>query len=227
MPVPFRLPSMHSARQPTTSWIVLAGRTAIVLLALLTGSLPATSAAQPGVTEAAVAAAADAQAQAQADSRDYSHAFFLQVGGAEDTNMLVAGITWDWPWHRDNALGRLSGYWEMSFGRWDTDHPARDASAWVTQFGITPVLRLYPASWGGRWFVEGGIGVNLLLPVYRSRDKRFSTSFNFGDHLAVGRRFGKHAEHELSLRLQHFSNAGIKSPNPGEDFIQLRYSRRF
>jgi hypothetical protein len=26
------------------------------------------------------------------------------------------------------------------------------------------------------------------------------------------------------LRLQHFSNAGIKKPNPGEDFLQLRLS---
>jgi hypothetical protein len=223
MPVSSRLSSVHFARQPTTSRIRLACRTAVVLLALLTGSLPATSAAQPAATKAAVAA----DPQAQAGARDYSHAFFLQAGVAEDTNMLLAGITWDWPWHRDYAVGRLSGYWEMSFGRWDTDHPAREGSTWVTQFGVTPVLRIYPASWGGRWFVEGGIGVNLLLPVYRSSDKRFSTSFNFGDHLAVGRRFGQQAEHELSLRLQHFSNAGIKSPNPGEDFVQLRYSRRF
>ena len=63
--------------------------------------------------------------------------------------------------------------------------------------------------------------------LYETDRKRFSTTFNFGDHLAVGRNFGQRSEHELSLRLQHFSNGGIKHPNPGEDFIQLRYAYRF
>ena len=39
--------------------------------------------------------------------------------------------------------------------------------------------------------------------------------------------FGARGEHEVSLRLQHFSNAGIKHPNPGETFVRLRYVRRF
>lgn len=30
-----------------------------------------------------------------------------------------------------------------------------------------------------------------------------------------------------ALRLQHFSNASIRHPNPGENFVQLRYARRF
>jgi lipid A 3-O-deacylase len=42
--------------------------------------------------------------------------------------------------------------------------------------------------------------------------------------VAIGRRFGASKEHEVMLRLQHFSNAGIKHPNPGEDFLQLRYA---
>ena len=50
--------------------------------------------------------------------------------------------------------------------------------------------------------------------------------FNFGDHLAVGRSFGVQREHELALRVQHFSNGGIKEPNPGETFLQLRYVYR-
>jgi len=67
----------------------------------------------------------------------------------------------------------------------------------------------------------------VLVPVYRTEKKHFSTSLNFGDHLAVGRTFGGRAEHDLAARFQHFSNAGIRQPNPGENFLQLRYSRRF
>ncbi len=48
-----------------------------------------------------------------------------------------------------------------------------------------------------------------------------------GDHLAAGWQFGPRRDHELTLRIQHFSNAGIRHPNPGENFVQLRYARRF
>ena len=152
---------------------------------------------------------------------------FVQIGAASHTDMAIAGATWDWSWHKDLSFGRLGGYWEASFGRWNSHRAGQDGTAWVTQLGVTPVLRLYPTSWGGRWFVEAGIGANVLLPIYRSRSKRFSTAFNFGDHLAFGRRFGESGKHELALRLQHFSNAGIKEPNPGENFVQIRYSWRF
>jgi hypothetical protein len=152
---------------------------------------------------------------------------FVQIGAASHTDMAIVGATWDWSWYKDLSFGRLGGYWEASFGRWNSHRAGQDGTAWVTQLGVTPVLRLYPTSWGGRWFMEAGIGANVLLPIYRSRSKRFSTAFNFGDHLALGRRFGESGKHELALRLQHFSNAGIKEPNPGENFVQVRYSWRF
>jgi len=157
----------------------------------------------------------------------YPTSVFVQAGVAEKANALVLGSTWDWSWRRDTGWGRFTGYWEVSFGRWASDAGGSSAHAWVTQLGITPVLRLHPGGGDRGWYGELGIGANLLLPIYRSEDKRFSTEFNFGDHLAVGHRFGDRGEHDVALRLQHFSNAGIKEPNPGEEFLQLRYSRRF
>lgn len=153
---------------------------------------------------------------------------FVQGGAGDSANAVVVGATWDWQWQRNTGWGDLSGYWEISFGRWNTERTdGSTAHDWVGQVGITPVLRLTPQAWGRRWFVEGGIGANVLLPIFRAEDKRFSTAFNFGDHIAVGRRFGDSAEHELALRIQHFSNGGIKRPNPGENFVQLRYTRHF
>jgi hypothetical protein len=29
------------------------------------------------------------------------------------------------------------------------------------------------------------------------------------------------------LRIQHSSNASLKHPNPGQNFLQLRYARHF
>ncbi len=59
-----------------------------------------------------------------------------------------------------------------------------------------------------------GIGLTLMSRIYRTDDRRFATRFNFGDHLALGFDFGAQREHDLALRLEHFSNGGIKHPNP-------------
>ena len=153
---------------------------------------------------------------------------FAQAGTGESTRMFVAGLRYDWGWRRPLGNGVLTGYWEGSFGRWNSDLPnGTNASAWVTQLGVTPVLRWNASRAPDAWFVEGGIGANVLLPVYRSSDKQFSTAFNFGDHIAAGRALDAEGRHELSLRVQHFSNGGIKHPNPGENFLQLRYSWRW
>ncbi len=173
------------------------------------------------VTAAALAAPAFA-----AQGPSSPHTAFVQAGVAEGTQAYVIGMTRAWAYERPLGSGTLSGYWEVSFGRWSSERDdGGTRSAWVTQLGVTPVWRWNAA--GQDWFVEAGIGANVLLPIYRSRDKRFSTAFNFGDHVAVGRRFPQWQGLELALRLQHFSNAGIDSPNPGADFLQLRLSRPF
>jgi hypothetical protein len=150
---------------------------------------------------------------------------FGQVGVGEHAHAVVAGATWDTGWLRRWRIGTASLYWEASLGRWTATHDDTNTSGFVTQLGITPVLRLEPSP-GSPWFVEGGIGVNVLTPIWQNGDRRFSTAFNFGDHLAVGRRFGDRAQHEIAVRIQHFSNGGVRKPNPGEDFLQLRYSLR-
>lgn len=153
---------------------------------------------------------------------------FLQLGaGEKQTQTYMAGVAWDWSWERRYSWASFTGYSEISFGRWVTEIDNQQQSSWVTQLGVTPVLRMSGTQALRDWFIEIGIGANLILPVYRSEEKSFSTEFNFGDHIAVGHYWGQQREHELSLRAQHFSNAGIDHPNPGENFLQLRYSRHF
>lgn len=152
---------------------------------------------------------------------------FVQVGRAEETRATVFGVIWPWDKAWSMGGGQWSGYWELALGRWSTPGVDGRDRAWVTQFGVTPVFRFRPHAGASRWFFEAGIGVTVMTPIYRSPSKRFSTAFNFGDHLAVGRNFGENGRHELSLRYQHFSNGGVRHPNPGEDFIQLRYATSF
>ena len=148
---------------------------------------------------------------------------FLQAGyGDQHTDAYLVGVAWHLPWRFDFSAGIIAVSVEASIGRWHTVSARGGTTAWPTQIGVTPVLRLYP-SLAPRWFAEIGVGPNYIVPLFQSGEKRFSTEFNFGDHFAVGRGFGRS---EVSLRFEHFSNAGIDHPNPGENFVQVRYSFR-
>lgn len=152
-------------------------------------------------------------------------AIFGQVGSGEQVQSTSLGAFWAWDWRAPLSAGLLTGYTEASLGEWRGTSGRDDQ--YVTQVGIKPALRLYPGGAEAGWFVEGGIGANSISPRYQKGDRSFSTVFNFSEHVGVGQRFGAHGEHEVALRVEHFSNAGLQTPNPGEQFVQLRYVRHF
>jgi lipid A 3-O-deacylase len=164
-------------------------------------------------------------AHAQAASAWRPTGVFIQGGGGSDVHSVTAGVTWDWRWQHDFAIGKLAGYTEVDVSRWRTSTGANDHG--FTQFGIVPVLRLYPRAWASGLFLEAGIGANVITPHYCNDTKVFSTDFQFGDHVAFGRRFGAQEASEISVRIQHFSNGSMKHPNPGENFLQARIVHRF
>jgi lipid A 3-O-deacylase len=152
-------------------------------------------------------------------------AVFLQLGDGNHTRTATVGVMWFVPWHADWAGGTLSSYVETSWGRWWIDEHGMSRSPWVSQLGVTPVLRWDLSQGTTPWFAEFGIGANVLLPAFHDNDRHFGTAFNFGDHVALGRVLGD--RDELGLRVQHYSNGGIKQPNPGINFVQLRWVHRF
>ena len=93
--------------------------------------------------------------------------------------------------------------------------------------GLGPSLRWRGAAGQSPWFVELGTGVSWFSRHYRNGSDAFGSRVNFSSHLGLGRNFGPQRAHELSLRIQHSSNAGIKEPNPGENFLLLRYAHVF
>lgn len=156
----------------------------------------------------------------QARAADANTAWYAQAGVAEDARSITVGLSRDWRWQKQYRYGHVSGQWQSELGRWHSDTETS------TQLGVTPAVRWRPNGWSEGWFIEGGIGLNVIFPKYDTQAKRFSTTFNFGDHVALGKRFGTDGNHEWSLRAQHFSNARIKRPNPGENFLQIRYTYR-
>jgi len=151
---------------------------------------------------------------------------FVQGGiGDFGARNATAGVWWGWNWRRGLGSAELSGVTEAYVSRWSSVFEGRRRG--VTQVALVPLLRLRPEAGASPWFMELGIGVSTMDKLYLTRDEGFSTRFNFVDVLGIGRNFGEGRRHELSLRFAHISNANIKSPNPGENFLQLRYAASF
>lgn len=171
-------------------------------------------------------AASCTAAQGQEAPDAFASSVFAQGGTVRSTHSASVGVTRDWSSSWSLGPGRLGGYWEASAAVWSyraLDGKRRE----LTQLGLKPVFRYRLDDGAQPWFVEAGVGLTATNRLYRTERKRFSTAFNFGDHLAIGRSFGEGGSQELALRLEHFSNSRIKQPNPGETFLQLRYAYRF
>jgi lipid A 3-O-deacylase len=109
----------------------------------------------------------------------------------------------------DDTLMHL--YWDATYGTWQSN------TGTLQDVGLTPTFR-YGHEHGG--YFDFGIGFHVLSETRISEQIEFSTKFQFGDHFGIGYRFNRY---DMSVRLQHLSNAGIKNPNPGINFLQLRF----
>lgn len=139
-----------------------------------------------------------------------------ELGYHDDVRMWRAGLQWKWGrrWFR-GAGWELGGYWDLSAGGW------RNGEETIYDVGLTPVFRLEGTA-PGSLYLEAAIGFHLISDLQIDSERSFSTRFQFGDHVGIGRRFGPRERYDVSLRLQHLSNGGIRKPNPGIDFLQLR-----
>jgi hypothetical protein len=144
----------------------------------------------------------------------------FELGQGDSADMGRVGLQWNYDkqWLRGDRW-HVGGYWDLSLGHWRRDAlPAQNNS--LTEIGLTPTLRLQQND-GSGVYAEAGIGAHLLSKTSLG-SKRFSTSFQFGNHLGFGYRFGAKNALDLGVRYQHLSNASIKQPNNGINFTQVR-----
>jgi len=141
------------------------------------------------------------------------------------TNSASVGLTLPWSPHGVRE-GALTSYWDLFASQWHAPGIGGGSHNY-TQLGAIYTWRYRFDGGRSPWFAEAGVGATLMDRLYRSPDRSFSTTFQFTEVLGVGRSFGDNGRHELALRVQHFSNAGIKKPNPGENFVRLRYTYHF
>jgi lipid A 3-O-deacylase len=149
----------------------------------------------------------------------------VEIGRGDRTDMARVAVQWDWArrWFQGERW-HLGGYWDLALGRWHRD-AAPGQNDDLVEIGLTPVFRVQRNDRRGP-YAEAAIGFHLLSRTSIG-EKRFSTAFQFGDHLGIGYRFGTKGEYDVSYRFQHLSNAGIKRPNNGINFSQLRFQYHF
>jgi lipid A 3-O-deacylase len=151
----------------------------------------------------------------------------LEYGTGDETKMVRVGAQWKWnkQWWQSNGT-HVGGYWDLTLAHWRGSRfqniPGN--TQYLTAVGITPVFRFQNDRQKG-FYVEAGLGAYLLSDLYDNNGKQLSTHYQFGDHLGVGYVFSNNLD--LNLRVQHFSNAGIKEPNSGVNFAIIRISSLF
>ena len=145
-----------------------------------------------------------------------------------NVNMGRVGVQWDWNkkfvelgnWH-------LGGYWESDAGYW-SNRSSNRTHANILDIGFTPVFRIQQTTLSAiAPYVEAGVGVHFLSATSLNPQRQFGSSFQFGDHVGAGVRFGDKGKYDIGYRYQHFSNAGIKGPNQGINYNELRLQYHF
>jgi lipid A 3-O-deacylase len=153
---------------------------------------------------------------------------FVQAGqGDRAVHSVAIGASRDFFATDPDNPSPWSFYGEVVLGEWFTHHHDAGQRTQFKQLTATPVARYTFGGLFSNVFVELGVGLSLITPHFEDHGRRFSTNFNFDDHASLGFRFGEGGANELSIRAEHFSNGGVRNPNPGQDFAQLRYARHF
>jgi len=136
-----------------------------------------------------------------------------RVGAEAQIPSAYAGLlgnNWSWSlsWAGDVSYWRAEGHVDSKRSLWEG--------------GFTPIITLRHLN-GTPYYLEGGIGVHLLSHV-RIDERDLSTAFQFGEMLGGGINFGDRRQYGVGVRVQHISNGGIKEPNNGITFGEIRLS---
>lgn len=121
-------------------------------------------------------------------------------------------------WQRQLFARPLDLSLEYSLGVSQAAEARQNGTLW--HIGITPMFRWW---FQHRTAVEFGIGANLFSGTHIGY-KNISTAYQFGDSIGILHRFNR-TPWSIGLRFTHYSNAGIKNPNPGQGYFQIRFSR--
>lgn len=155
----------------------------------------------------------------------------------------AAGLSWMCGYCRISAgVGETYHFWARTGGivvpvtlTWDRDRYELGVFRFTTRqeleyYDRAPDRRVARPYWGisavRRWELFGPPAARFFIGLgasYKTEaDSLNSTHWNFAPQLGVRFRL-RHGGASLELCLRHFSNAGLRLPNHGEDFFTLTY----
>jgi len=118
-----------------------------------------------------------------------------------------------------SSWGRIDVTPEIGVAYWLANGGDKPKSVW--QLNAIPMFRWWATQ---QFYVEAGVGPTLFSRTYFA-GRNYSTAFQFGDHIGAGFLIDKH--NRVGVRISHFSNASIKTPNPGFTMVQATYTYQF
>ncbi|GAA4014211.1 acyloxyacyl hydrolase [Actimicrobium antarcticum] len=150
-----------------------------------------------------------------------------EVGTGNKSQIYRLGMQWnmDQQWMRSDK-SEIWGYWDLTAAVWRANQFENRVGATQTflDIGFTPTLRWQGLNHQGV-YAEAGLGPHINSDVYDNFGRRLSTNLQFGTHLGLGYTLASGLD--LSLRVTHFSNGGIKQPNNGVNFAVARIGYKF
>jgi lipid A 3-O-deacylase len=154
---------------------------------------------------------------------DESNSVYGQYGQWDSARQAVIGVQSPWPIHYqgDNWIT----FWQGELGEWWTKKDGEHYTS-STEIAVGPVGRYYLND-SRNVYAEGVANISFIAPRYWRDSEQEGTVFDFGGAMALGYKFGTALGNEISLRAEHFSNGGMKDPNPGRNFFQIRYAVAF
>ena len=153
----------------------------------------------------------------------------LEVGNGDYTDLYRLGLVSDWQrsWLGEGRDWHVTGFWEAAIGRWKGRSSVGNNQT-ITDIGLTPVFRVEQKNPSGfAPYAEMAVGVHFITPTFIYANRRFGRSFQFGDSVGFGARFGARREFDLGYRYQHLSNGSYKQPNQGINLNEFRLTYRF
>ncbi len=126
-----------------------------------------------------------------------------------------------WTYSFGGSLGRVDLTPDIGVAYWRAHDGQQPSSVW--QLSAIPMFRWWLGE-DQRFYVEAGVGPTVFNHTSFA-NKHYSTAFQFGDHIGMGYLLDRHSR--IGVRFSHFSNADIKTPNPGMEVIQASYTYQF
>jgi lipid A 3-O-deacylase len=153
----------------------------------------------------------------------------LVHGSSNVADMARVGALWNWDkqWFTEGDW-MVTGFWEATLGTWRGIDSVAGNNQTIDEVGLTPVFRLQQSNLSGfAPYAEGAFSFHLISPTFINANRKFGSSLQFSEHIGFGVRFGDHHEFDLGYCFQHLSNAGIKEPNQGINFSEVRFAYHF